>query len=185
MSILLYDGSFEGWLSAVYDVYEHKFKDVKFEDQSCTQPLFYHKHIVATDEAKARRVWNGLLKHVSKGAVSNLYYAFLAELPDIEQTLLLYVQYAFSNLQSIETDYTKTFVLNVAQIARKVHREKHRMEAFVRFQLTKDELYYSIIQPDYNVLPLISNHFEKRYADQRWLIYDGKRKYVFIMILML
>ena len=51
------------------------------------------------------------------------------------------------------------------------------MEAFVRFQLTKDGLYYCIIQPDYNVLPLISNHFEKRYADQRWLIYDSRRKY--------
>jgi probable DNA metabolism protein len=24
---------------------------------------------------------------------------------------------------------------------------------------------------------LISNHFEKRYADQRWLIYDSRRKY--------
>ena len=51
------------------------------------------------------------------------------------------------------------------------------MEAFVRFQLTKDGLYYCLIQPDYNVLPLISNHFEKRYADQRWLIYDSHRKY--------
>jgi probable DNA metabolism protein len=38
-------------------------------------------------------------------------------------------------------------------------------------------LYYAIIQPDYNVLPLISNHFKDRYADQRWLIYDGLRKY--------
>ena len=44
-------------------------------------------------------------------------------------------------------------------------------------QLTKDELYYAIIQPDYNVLPLISDHFKKRYADQRWLIYDCRRKY--------
>lgn len=51
------------------------------------------------------------------------------------------------------------------------------MEAFVRFQLSKDALYYCLIQPDFNVLPLISNHFEKRYADQRWLIYDIRRQY--------
>ena len=57
------------------------------------------------------------------------------------------------------------------------------MEAFVRFQCTKDQLYYAIIQPDYNVLPLISKHFEKRYADQRWLIYDIRRNMVCIMIL--
>ena len=35
----------------------------------------------------------------------------------------------------------------------------------------------AIIQPDFNVLPLISNHFKKRYADQQWLIYDSRRKY--------
>ena len=50
------------------------------------------------------------------------------------------------------------------------------MEAFVRFQKLKDGLYYSLVQPDYNVLPLII-HFEDRYADQRWLIYDSHRKY--------
>jgi probable DNA metabolism protein len=27
------------------------------------------------------------------------------------------------------------------------------------------------------VLPLIEKHFKNRYADQRWLIYDSKRKY--------
>jgi probable DNA metabolism protein len=43
-------------------------------------------------------------------------------------------------------------VLTVQQTSRKVHREKHRMEAFVRFQLTKDQLYFAIVQPDFNVL---------------------------------
>lgn len=33
------------------------------------------------------------------------------------------------------------------------------------------------MQPDHNVLPLIAKHFKARYADQRWLIYDGRRKY--------
>jgi probable DNA metabolism protein len=51
------------------------------------------------------------------------------------------------------------------------------MEAFVRFQKTADHLYFAIIEPDYNVLPLIKDHFRKRYADQKWLVYDAKRKY--------
>jgi probable DNA metabolism protein len=58
-----------------------------------------------------------------------------------------------------------------------VEREKHRMEAFVRFQLTRDNLFYAIVQPDFNVLPLIQSHFKSRYADQRWMIYDIQRKY--------
>ena len=56
-------------------------------------------------------------------------------------------------------------------------REKHRMEAFVRFQLTKDNIYFSNIEPDFNVLPIIEKHFTSRYSDQQWIIYDLKRKF--------
>ena len=33
------------------------------------------------------------------------------------------------------------------------------------------------MEPDFNVLPLISKHFQRRFADQKWIIYDLKRKY--------
>jgi probable DNA metabolism protein len=56
-----------------------------------------------------------------------------------------------------------------------VGREKHRMEAFIRFHLTEDDLYFANCEPDFNVLPLISKHFKSRYADQKWLIFDLKR----------
>ena len=31
--------------------------------------------------------------------------------------------------------------------------------------------------PIFDVLPLIAGHFTRRYADQRWLIFDKKRRY--------
>lgn len=51
------------------------------------------------------------------------------------------------------------------------------MEAFIRFKKTKDELFLSLVRPDFNVLPLIQPHFKRRYQDQRWLIYDEQRKF--------
>src|SRR5690606_32591152 len=50
-------------------------------------------------------------------------------------------------------------------------------EAFVRFQKSSDGMFFALVAPDYNVLPLIIRHFKNRYADQPWLIYDEKRKY--------
>ena len=58
-----------------------------------------------------------------------------------------------------------------------VRRERHRMEAFIRFQKLKDETFYATIEPDFNVLPLLIKHFRNRYADQKWIIYDIKRNY--------
>jgi probable DNA metabolism protein len=79
--------------------------------------------------------------------------------------------------QNIEEDYANRFVMRVSEIVRMVRREKHRMEAFVRFQKLKDETFYATIEPDFNVLPLLIRHFKSRYADQKWIIYDIKRNY--------
>lgn len=178
MQLLVYDGSFEGWLTAVFDVYEYKYADVNIRTHGHAQPnAFGIVHTVYTDAAKAERVWKGLRQKISTGAASQVYKTFLSEIISIEDTLLRYVQYVFRSKTIVESDYSNTDVLMVQQTSRKVHREKHRMEAFVRFQLTSDKLYYSVVQPDFNVLPLIIKHFKTRYADQRWLIYDSRRRY--------
>ncbi len=177
MKILLYDGSFAGFLTAVFEVYEYKFSDVNITSIQGTASVFEEEHTVLTEEAKAQRVYKGLQQYLSKEALHQLYCTSLSEIKGIENTMLAYVTATFNSKASVEKNFSDRHVLTIAQTARKVHREKHRMEAFVRFQLTKDNLYYAIIEPDYNVLPLISNHFEKRYADQRWMIYDARRRY--------
>jgi probable DNA metabolism protein len=68
-------------------------------------------------------------------------------------------------------------VLDVIQFARKVKKEAMRMMQFVRFQQTKDGLYFCGIEPLYDVMPLVVGHFKKRFADQQWLLYDLKRNY--------
>jgi probable DNA metabolism protein len=178
MQTLVYDNSFAGWLTAVFEVYEYKFNDVNIvPDTQRQDSLFGVSYIVHTNEGKAARVWKGLQQRISQLGITQLYRTFLSEQKGMENTLLQYVQYAFSKKVSTEYDYSHPAVLYVVDTAKKVYREKHRMEAFVRFQQTKDNLYYAIIDPDFNVLPLIQQHFEKRYADQQWMIYDTRRKY--------
>ena len=125
---------------------------------------------------KAKRVWNGVQRK-SNTAIKNIYFAYQSETKGIELLLYRYIRKLFSNEQSVHTDYSDGVVLKISQLARSVGREKHRMEAFVRFQLTKDGIYFANIEPDFDVLPLISKHFRSRYADQHWLIYDVKRRY--------
>ncbi len=178
MDTLVYDGSFEGLLTAIFEVYEYKLFDVKiYKEGEVIQPLFGEIHNTQTEKSKAERVYHKLQEQLTPVALSRFYKTYLSELSAIENHLLDYVRYTIDAKRPVENNYGHPAVLMIHQISRKVDREKHRMEAFVRFQLTKDGLYYSIIQPDYNVLPLISKHFEDRYADQQWLIYDARRKY--------
>lgn len=178
MKPVLYDGTFHGFLTTVFEVYEYKIQQPEIKKGPVADgSLFGEVHTVHTNEEKVKRVLLKLDQKISKNARQQLYKSFLSELAGIENVLLRYVQYVMTAKHGAENDYSYPDVLMVQQTSKKVHREKHRMEAFVRFQLTKDQLYYAIIQPDYNVLPLIEKHFKERYADQRWLIYDGRRKY--------
>jgi probable DNA metabolism protein len=178
MQTVIYDGTFDGFLSAVFDVYYYKWNDVTIcKEEHFNGNVFQKIHQADTDQKHSNRVWQGLQKKLSIDAAQQFYKTFLSELPGIENVLLQYAQYLFSTGAAIETDFSHPAVLMVHQTAKKVHREKHRMEAFVRFQQTADKLYYAIVEPDYNVLPLITKHFKDRYADQRWMIWDSRRRY--------
>lgn len=178
MQPVVYDGTFAGFMTAVFEVYEYRFHQTSIVSTAkANHSLFATTHTVQTNDTKAKRISVALAKYCGKGIVHDLYIAFLSEIKGMEDILYRFIKYVFTAKNDISRNYSNPDVLTVSQTIKKVRREKHRMEAFVRFQLTKDQLYYSIVEPDFNVLPLISIHFEKRYADQRWLIYDSKRKY--------
>ena len=85
----------------------------------------------------------------------------------------------FTAGKGIERHFADPDVLAVTNIARKVFHEQLRMKQFIRFQKAKDGTYLGVVSPDHNVLPLIIDHFQDRFNDQPWLIYDAKRHYGF------
>lgn len=174
---LIYDGSFNGFLTAVFIGFEQKMAHADIQPNNGVQSaLFTETETIFTNLEKAKRVWNGV-KNRSSMAIKHIYFAFLSEQKGIEPLLYAYIQKLMHGKENITSNFTDDCMLKINQLAHKVGREKHRMEAFVRFQLTKDEVYFSIIEPDFNVVPLLSKHFRSRYADQQWIIYDAKRNY--------
>ena len=142
-----------------------------------TSALFDDIIKITTDETRAARVLKGLRKKLSSTGIQRLYIAHMAELDGDDDNILGYIRYAFDSGQNIEEDYGNKYVLRVSEIVQMMRRERHRMEAFVRFQKLKDDTFYAGIQPDFNVLPMLIKHFKNRYADQKWIIYDLKRSY--------
>lgn len=176
--ILKYDGSFDGFLSCVFEVFNRKLKDVSIEpNHKPATSLFDVYEQVDTEIDKSQRVWNALKRKCPKGGARQLLKAYLSELDGVEQIMLGYVKAVFRGPARMEKDFSNPYVLKIAKIAKMVSREKHRMDAFIRFKRTDDDLYTAVVAPDFNVLPLNKSHFERRYADQRWLIYDEKRHY--------
>lgn len=78
-----------------------------------------------------------------------------------------------------ETNFSHPDVLGLRQTAFKISREKEHMLQFVRFQKTVDGVYFAAVNPIYNVVPLVLDHFADRFADQKWVIYDLNRGFGF------
>jgi len=178
MTTLIYDGSFDGLLSAIFEIYDRKLTHVKLQKgEWYSSALFEEVLQVINDQIKVRRVLKGLKERLSPDGLRRLYMAHLSEMDDCETTLIGYIRHVFDSDINIEEDYGNRFVLKLSEIVQMVRRERHRMEAFIRFQKLSDGIFYAAVEPDFNVLPLLIKHFKNRYADQQWIIYDLKRKY--------
>lgn len=183
MNVYLYDKTFDGLLTAVFDAYFRKtFPDALLSEGDAL-PLFCDDlHTVVTDEEKAARVWRGLQKKVSSSALGCLTQSWLSELPEVGILIFRYIRKAIDAPRSIETNFADQDVLRLAQIWKKVDGERVHIMQFVRFQKAADGTFFAAFEPQYNALPLTVQHFKDRFANQKWIIYDMKRRYGFIMI---
>ena len=180
MNIFLYDNTFEGLLTVIFDSYFQKIIPDKIIKPNEQQGIMWSKtHESITDESKAERVWNGLHKKLSADTCQALHKAYLSELQDVELLIFHIAKKAFESEYCIEKNFADEHILQLSQIHRKVVRETQRILMFLRFQKTADDIYFAVFEPKYNVLPLTLNHFESRFSDQKWVVYDGLRNYGF------
>jgi len=173
----LYDNTFDGLLTCVFDAFNRKEFPENIIGEKERLPLFTDSFNVVTDETKADRVLKGLKKKISKPALDMLFISYLSESEKIEILIFNYIRKALLSEKSIETNFADPDVLELSKIFKKVRREEERIRQFVRFQKTADGVFFAVMDPEYNVLPLTARHFKIRYADQQWIIYDIRRNY--------
>lgn len=178
MTIYLFDHTLDGLLTAVFDAYLRKSRPDLLLPEGAPLPLFYDEvHTVVTDDGKAGRVWRGLQKRLSAAALRCLTQSWLAEEAETPMLLFRYICLAIDSPTSIETNFAHPVVLELMRMWKRVGSERMRLMQFIRFQKAADGTYFAAVEPEKNALPLVIEHFRDRFPDQRWLIYDVRRRY--------
>lgn len=178
MVYFTYDGTFDGLLSVIFESYRLKSEAGRIVPADrYRESLFDTPVQVETDPQRAERVRRGVDRRTHPGVAHWLYRCFLSEQEDIEMLIYYFVRKAMAATQDISGNYRDERIHRLHRINKQIGREVHRMHAFVRFQLTPDDLYVALVEPDFNVLPLLEDHFRARYPAQEWLIYDARRHY--------
>lgn len=180
MITLLYDGSFDGLLTAVFEVFEYRYKDAEIisKEKFQQENMFAEIHEVITQNEKSERVLHKLEQNIGKSGIHQLLKVFLSEDSELEKLIVSAIQQSVKHPnENILQNYADHDVLKISKICKSVDRERHRMTAFVRFEKMQDDIFFAKIDPDFNVIPLIRKHFKDRYQDQKWMIYDLRRNY--------
>ena len=189
MQVYVFDNTLDGLLTAVFDSFFLRQQPEMLLGEGEQLPLFADEpHVVVTDSGKAARVWKGLEKHLSVEGLRMIAVSWLSEERTLNQPLFNFICKVFrqkvgdssssaTDYLSLERNASDADVLAVRNSCRRVLHEQLRMKQFIRFQKAKDGTYLAVVSPDHNVLSLITHHFQDRFNDQPWLIYDAKRHY--------
>ncbi len=175
--IYYYDKTFDGLLTAVFDLYERREMPSDLKPvQNAPQELWSEAVNIITDYAKADRVWNALVQKITEYRANRLFRVHFSGIEGVDFPLLKIIYKVFENGAGIFENYADPDVLLIKKAYRRVSNEAERVAQFIRFQKTADNIYFATCGPDFDVIPMVLEHFRHRFASQQWMIYDMKRK---------
>lgn len=198
----VYDGTFEGFLSAVAILFRNERQaDANFQDLSgiCTEsgirPLLPHI-FVETIDGISDRLGRYISGNFGDAMLDCIYRAFLSGMPGTEDAIAGYIQLARKirkdPIDMLQADCVKA----VAEAAKRTGRELHRYMGLLRFRKLHipapaaasgkdtadglqardaDGVYYAEFEPGTDCLSLLAEHFSVRFTDRPFIIADRKR----------
>ena len=179
--ILIYDKTFEGFLTLVYDVYYQKLKPISIYKELLNEIVFEEIKHIQTEEEKYTKVLNALKSNFSKQIVQKILNIFMCDSRDFEMSLLEYIILGFKDKQQL-SNINNSCVFYLTNLEKELFKNVHKMYAFIRFEELEDNTLYAKLECKFNVLYFLAKHFLKRFNNQNFIIHDIKRKLAFVKI---
>ncbi len=171
----LYDGSFEGFLTCIYDHYYKEKASGIFSSENY-QPSMLNLFIeVETDGEKASKVYTAIETKISSYDLQRIYRVFLSSIDNREALLLNYIRLGFKEGSKISLLHGNPYVSPVEKAEKKVTFEVHRLFGLLRFSVLESGILYAVIEPDHDILEFLADHFSDRYKNDPFIIHDQRR----------
>jgi probable DNA metabolism protein len=210
-AIYLYDGTFDGFLTCVYEHY------YSAGARGICPPGAYQPDMLArvretpTDETKAEKVEAAIRDRISPYALARIYRVFRTSTEGKEMALLNYIRFCFKCGPGAAFLHTHPIVnpINAAEL--KIGNEVHRLCGLIRFSVVTaadaygaaataggaegprlpaarsgaepaPEVLYARVSPDHEVLEFLAPHFTDRFKNDPFIIHDTKRNKALIAL---
>lgn len=185
-TVILYDGTFQGLLTIVFDCYLSKKIPLKIiPEQEYLSNILDKTVYVETDFAKSDRIFHGISKNICNRALYDSYYAFLSAnsnkiCQNKEIEILKFILHGFIIGPKIITMLSIDYVLSVMKLRKNVLGEAHRLKGLTRLQEIGNNLFYASIHPENNVIENLGQFFIRRFPTQNLILHDKNRELAFL-----
>ncbi len=174
---LVYDGSFDGLLTSVFESRQKKYKPENIIPSSAARDNIFADYLmIESDENKSEIITNEIIKKISIDAYGDIFRCYLSDFNDSGKLIYDFTCLGMEQGKKIHNFITDEKVSRFNEAVDKVSKEACRMQGLVRFKKTEDNFYYSEIEPDHNIIYMITPHFRKRFNGENFIIHDIKRK---------
>ncbi len=173
--IFVYDGTVEGLFSAMDHVLNNKNPSPVFARSRDNAGLFDEIFFHETDFSRAKNLYRRVEAKLNRESLKNIFYCYLSCSTEKEQIIFDYICAGFEYGNKLDLRLAMYPVNEMNKIVSRVKLESHRMLGLVRFSSVEDDTFYAEIEPDNDILPLISGHFSRRMPGEKWIIHDRKR----------
>ena len=171
--IFIYDGSAEGFFSAVFDAFSMKVLPDEVIPEGEEQPSLLKTHYVETNLEHSSRVRKGIAKKLGGYTLSMIEKALLFDGEGKETAIMRFVWKAFKEGRSTGGKIADEEVNRVFRMCVAVGNEAERFRQCTRFNDVNGAL-VAEIHPKHYVLPLIKPFFCARIKNEHFMIFDSE-----------
>ncbi len=176
MGTLIYDGSFDGLMTALYRVFLGGDTAEELIAEKDYQPgLFSTGQRVETHEGTATAMVEAIRKKISPRALRHAFYAASTGRKEAGTLVYRYIKKGFSLGKALDSHLLDPDVAALHALSRRVGRELHRLLGLTRFRLLENGVLYAPLEPDSDIIVLLAPHFALRLPRENWIIHDVRR----------
>ena len=179
MKIIVYDGTFEGFLTVIFTQYKEIFK-IKIESEK-DQISFLDQKYIKTNFEKAKRVEDSIKKNISEEFYYDIKIAFKSDYKNKDTIIARLIKLSFLKGEKI-TKSTNKYAIAFNKMVKNYGREAHAFKGLLRFKEIQEGFLFGQYESHNDILEDLSRHFLQRMPKEKFVIYDKNRNKAFVSI---
>ena len=179
MKIIVYDGTFEGFLTVIFTQYKEIF-NIKIEREK-DQISFLDQKYIKTNFEKAKRVEDSIKKNISEEFYYDIKIAFKSDYKNKDTIIARLIKLSFLKGEKI-TESTNKYAIAFNKMVKNYGREAHAFMGLLRFKEIQEGFLFAKYESHNDILEDLSRHFLQRMPKEKFVIYDKNKNKAFVSI---